>query len=42
MPDLDIKRVQDTGLAGVDDPNVLSWAADEGRIIVTHDRRTID
>jgi hypothetical protein len=41
MPGLDIKRVQDAGLAGVDDPNVLSWAADEGRIVVTHDKRTM-
>lgn len=38
---LDILRVQDVGLAGVDDPRVLAWAAAEGRILVTHDVNTI-
>ncbi|WP_456427269.1 DUF5615 family PIN-like protein [Rhodocaloribacter sp.] len=30
-PDLNILRVQDVGLAGADDPAILSWAAGEGR-----------
>ncbi len=39
--DLDIVRVQDVGLAGADDPTVLAWAAENNRIILTHDRATI-
>ncbi len=34
-PDLDIVRIQDAGLSGKDDPIVLDWAAQEGRILVT-------
>ena len=34
---IDIVRVQDVGLSGVDDPKVLAWAAQEGRIVLTHD-----
>ncbi len=41
QPDLDIVRVQDVGLAGVDDPDVLNWAAINDRIILTHDRATL-
>ena len=40
-PDLDIVRVQDVGLSGADDRNVLEWAAQEGRVLLTHDVRTI-
>ena len=40
-PKLDIVRVQDVGLSGADDPSVLQWAADQGRIIVTHDVSTL-
>lgn len=40
-PKLDIVRVQDVGLSGADDPSVLKWAADEGRIAVTHDISTL-
>ena len=36
-PYVDIVRVQDVGLSGVDDPTVLEWAAQEGRIVLTHD-----
>ena len=36
-PKLDIIRVQDVGLSGADDPSVLEWAADQRRIVVTHD-----
>ncbi len=39
--DLDIVRVQDVGLAGADDPTVLAWAAENNRIILTHDRATM-
>ncbi|MEL6385294.1 MAG: DUF5615 family PIN-like protein [Cyanobacteria bacterium J06626_18] len=40
-PDVDIVRVQDVGLKGVDDPDVLPWAAQEGRIVLTHDVATM-
>ena len=40
-PDVDIVRVQDVGLSGADDPTVLEWAANEGRVLLTHDVSTI-
>ena len=40
-PDLDIVRVQDVGLLEADDPTILDWADDQGRILLTHDRRTM-
>jgi hypothetical protein len=39
--DLDIVRVQDVGLRATPDPDVLAWAAVEGRVLLTHDRDTI-
>jgi hypothetical protein len=41
LPDLDIVRVQDSGLSGADDLVVLEWAAREGRILLTHDISTL-
>jgi hypothetical protein len=40
-PELDIVRIQDVGLSGADDPTVLGWAAQEGRVLLTHDVTTI-
>lgn len=40
-PDLDIVRVQDVGLSNQDDEIILEWAAQEGRVLVTHDVTTI-
>jgi len=40
-PDLDLVRVQDVGLSGADDPDVLAWAGRSGRIVLTHDLATI-
>ncbi len=40
-PDVDIGRVQDVGLSGADDPDVLEWAARQGRVLVTHDISTL-
>ena len=40
-PDLDIVRVQDAGLSGVDDPALLAWAAAQGRRLITHDVSTV-
>lgn len=41
LPDLDIVRVQDVGLSGQPDSVVLEWAAQEGRILLTHDVSTM-
>lgn len=41
IPDLDLVRVQDVGLAGADDPAVLAWAAMEARLVLTHDAETL-
>ena len=41
QPELDIIRVQDVGLRGADDPTVLEWATQEGRVLLTHDVATI-
>lgn len=38
---LDIVRVQDTEVYQADDPTVLEWAAQEGRVLLTHDINTI-
>lgn len=40
-PDLDIVCVQDVTLSGADDPTVLAWAAQEERVLLTHDVATI-
>ena len=40
-PKLDIVRVQDVGLSSADDPAVLEWAAQENRVLLTHDVATI-
>lgn len=41
IPELDIVRVQDTEIYSAEDPRVLEWAAQEGRILLTHDLRTM-
>lgn len=41
QPDLDLVRVQDIGLTGASDPGLLAWAAENNRIILTHDRATL-
>ena len=40
-PDLDVVRVQDTEVYQADDPMVLEWAAQKGRILLTHDVNTM-
>ncbi len=40
-PELGLVRVQDFGLYGAEDVAVLDWAAEEGRVLLTHDVRTI-
>ena len=41
LPELDIIRVQDVGLMSTDDPDILEWAANEKRVLLTHDVATI-
>lgn len=38
---LDIVCVQDVGLRSESDPAILQWAADHGRVLVSHDLKTI-
>lgn len=38
---LDIVRVQDIGLRGINDQGLLEWAAHQGRVILTHDVSTL-
>jgi hypothetical protein len=41
QPNLDIVRVQDAGLSGANDAAILDWAADDGRVLLTHDVTTM-
>ena len=40
-PSIDFRTSDDAGLRGLADPLVLLAASSEGRILVTHDRRTM-
>ena len=40
-PQIDIVRIQDSPVYQADDPIVLAWAAQENRILLTHDIRTM-
>lgn len=40
-PEIDLVTVQDAGLSGASDPDVLEWAARENRILLTHDVTTL-
>lgn len=40
-PGMDIQAGHEAGLEGLPDPLVLEKAAQEGRILVTHDKRTM-
>ncbi len=40
-PTIDLIRVQDVGLRGATDPTILAWAAEDDRILLTHDRATV-
>ncbi len=41
QPELDICRKQDAGIGLADDRQVLAWAANEGRVLLTHDASTM-
>lgn len=38
---IDLLRVRDIGLSAASDPMILDRAAVDGRVVVTHDRRTM-
>lgn len=40
-PSVDVVRVQDAGLTGVEDRDLLDWAATHNRILLTHDVQTL-
>jgi hypothetical protein len=40
-PAIDFQTAHEAGLAGLDDPDVLKKVAQEGRILVSHDRKTM-
>ena len=40
-PGLALVRVRDVGLRNAKDPEILGWTASEGRIVLTHDRKTM-
>lgn len=40
-PEIDFVRAIDVGLAGMDDAAVLDWAADHGRVTISHDVNTM-
>ena len=41
LPELDLVRVQDALPEGVRDPDVLAWAAEHDRVVLTNDRSTM-
>ena len=40
-PALDLVRLQDIGLSGISDPDLLEWAAREQRVVLSHDVTTL-
>ena len=41
VPDVDVVTAFEIGMSESSDPDLLAWAAEVGRVLVTHDRRTI-
>ncbi len=41
LPGVEIVRIQDEGLRGASDPEVLDWCAANGYLLLTHDVRTM-
>lgn len=40
-PDVDILSMKEADLMGRDDPDILAFAAKEGRVVLSHDARTM-
>jgi len=41
LPNLDLLSVRDVGLTGTPDPLILNWAAQNDRVLITHDKKTM-
>ena len=41
ISDLDSRTVQEVDLPETSDPVILDWAATQGRVVITHDHRTM-
>lgn len=41
VPEIDFQTADEAGLRGLSDPDVLAIAASQGRVLVTHDQRTM-
>lgn len=41
LPNIDVVTARSIGLSHAPDPELLEWATQAGRIIITHDHRTI-
>ena len=41
ISDLDSRTVQEADLPEASDPAILDWAATQGRVVITHDHRTM-
>lgn len=41
IPDAHFTRVQDTEIAGAEDPRILEYAAEQGYLLLTHDVNTM-
>jgi hypothetical protein len=41
MPSIDLWTIWDAGLDETPDPEILQWAADNGRILLTSDQKTM-
>lgn len=41
QPKLDFRSAHEAGLEGIEDAGVLAIAAGDGRVLVTHDRKTM-
>jgi predicted nuclease of predicted toxin-antitoxin system len=40
-PELELVRVQEVGLMQTPDPDILEWAAGQGRVLLSHDVSTV-
>ncbi len=41
LPQVDLVRIQNVGLSGASDQDVLAHAVSEGRVVLTHDAKTM-
>ena len=41
VPNLDVLTAHQVGLSDASDPDLLAWAAEHTRVVVTHDRSTM-